>query len=692
MTTYYVDFTLGDDAEDGLSIANAWKTVTKVNASLFNAGDAVLFKAGETWPTELNIPSSGASGNHITFGTYGQTLGLTAWLTGGIDGQGHDYVTFYGLRITDGRLWIDQGESFFHFNYCIIENIDSYAFYGINAPTDIEFNNCVWIRNARYHMATNGAATIKARNCLFLSNRNTDEGPFSIGAGGNLDLDYCFISTYQAVSLTNVTDGGHNIFDVMPKITSYPPTPVVAPRFCLTFDDNYIDEFESMVNGIFSTYGIQATIFVEVGKLSAGQKIQCAAFVAAGHEVSNHSWSHEDLTATEAFVVTSTNTSPTVDVDIATTTITLWCDEVGNRVTYDWSGDKTIADLKTAVVGKGWTITNSVQTGKTRQDILKLDCLSDSAGAQGVPYTTLLDITAPDYKFWDHEVNDAQDEIEAFTGVRPTTMAYPYGFNSAGLITWLKAETTLKSARQVGGAPTTLFSVPIWNFIQRNPGWTTASTEEVVRTYSQKQYMTAIITPGYFLSYDHQTIAAHWLRYGYMIDELQGLGATFLTYAQLVDWIESDHAVVGDNWTKNYDVTGGNYHLLADSPCINEGLNVGLTKDMAGNLFIGLPDIGVFEYGEWNYKKYDILNYQKENQILDNWRDASAPSNPSPGMLFSDSYDDRAYHHCGNNLWHELLSPLFQAAAVADATGAGDLVARINDVLARLRTIGLLET
>ena len=39
-----------------------------------------------------------------------------------------------------------------------------------------------------------------------------------------------------------------------------------------------------------------------------------------------------------------------------------------------------------------------------------------------------------------------------------------------------------------------------------------------------------------------------------------------------------------------------NFHLLATSPCINAGVNVGLTADNAGAPIIGLPDIGAFEY------------------------------------------------------------------------------------------------
>jgi len=40
----------------------------------------------------------------------------------------------------------------------------------------------------------------------------------------------------------------------------------------------------------------------------------------------------------------------------------------------------------------------------------------------------------------------------------------------------------------------------------------------------------------------------------------------------------------------------GDYRLQAGSPCINAGVDIGLTTDYAGNAIVGLPDIGAYEY------------------------------------------------------------------------------------------------
>lgn len=59
-TTYYVSASAGDDTKDGLTAATAWKSISKVNASTFVAGDQVLFKRGDVWREGLFGGRSGA--------------------------------------------------------------------------------------------------------------------------------------------------------------------------------------------------------------------------------------------------------------------------------------------------------------------------------------------------------------------------------------------------------------------------------------------------------------------------------------------------------------------------------------------------------------------------------------------------------------------------------------------------------
>jgi hypothetical protein len=73
-TNYYVKST-GNDSYTGLSDAQAWATITKVNAvwaaGTFAPGDFIYFNRGDTFYGTLTITESGTSSADITVGAYG---------------------------------------------------------------------------------------------------------------------------------------------------------------------------------------------------------------------------------------------------------------------------------------------------------------------------------------------------------------------------------------------------------------------------------------------------------------------------------------------------------------------------------------------------------------------------------------------------------------------------------------------
>lgn len=62
--TYYVDSTTGQDANPGTSDAAPWKTLGKVNGTVFRPGDRVLFRAGRSWIGQL-VPRASRGGRGI---------------------------------------------------------------------------------------------------------------------------------------------------------------------------------------------------------------------------------------------------------------------------------------------------------------------------------------------------------------------------------------------------------------------------------------------------------------------------------------------------------------------------------------------------------------------------------------------------------------------------------------------------
>jgi hypothetical protein len=57
--TYHVDSQTGNDRNDGRSPKTAWKSLQKVNATVFHPGDRILFKAGTRYAGQLKPQGSG---------------------------------------------------------------------------------------------------------------------------------------------------------------------------------------------------------------------------------------------------------------------------------------------------------------------------------------------------------------------------------------------------------------------------------------------------------------------------------------------------------------------------------------------------------------------------------------------------------------------------------------------------------
>ncbi len=70
-TTYYVDSVNGSDSASGTSASKAWKSLRKVNSTIFSAGDKILFKAGASYSGQLYPKGSGSAAHPIKVDMYG---------------------------------------------------------------------------------------------------------------------------------------------------------------------------------------------------------------------------------------------------------------------------------------------------------------------------------------------------------------------------------------------------------------------------------------------------------------------------------------------------------------------------------------------------------------------------------------------------------------------------------------------
>ncbi|MGE5314206.1 MAG: right-handed parallel beta-helix repeat-containing protein [Acidobacteriota bacterium] len=68
LTSYYVASN-GSDSNNGTSTSTPWKSISKVNSTTFASGDAIYFRAGDTFNGQVNVNQSG-----VTFGNYGGSV------------------------------------------------------------------------------------------------------------------------------------------------------------------------------------------------------------------------------------------------------------------------------------------------------------------------------------------------------------------------------------------------------------------------------------------------------------------------------------------------------------------------------------------------------------------------------------------------------------------------------------------
>jgi hypothetical protein len=596
LSAYYVDATAGNNSNNGRTPSAPWQTIAKVNSSTFLPGDYIFFKRGETWNEQLVPPSSGDSTHQITFGAYGTGNPPVITGTGSYNlNNAKSYVSFYGIKFTTRQMYMSAGD-YVYFDYCLnLDHPTSANVYIGGTGTHIYYRNCTNAGAYNTGFQTAGTTVCYVYNSIFVGNGyNLWTAIFS--GGTSVVYDYNMIIGNNRYPGSNVggtvTDGGHNITTLAPGITHYANENCY---FCLTTDDFSDVTFDSAIDSALTATGGKFTKFIVPTMTTAPQITNLIALAAAGHEIAIHSWSHSQYTLTTAFALTSTNADPTIDVDVATTTITLATSTAGNTVTFDYSGDKTIANLKTAVAGKGWTITNTTNIDNN----LQLSSLADTSGAQVVPYSPLLDIVAPNYAYWRDEISDTKDWIVSNIGVTPTTVAYPWGTRNAALDAYCQGVLGLLGGRASTGFTSRLSSINIFAIDTLSASQATFKgdgSEVAVRKAARHCYAYAMYIGGVCILLSHTSAEFSAQQIGWFADEIYTLsGKVFQTFASIVTAIKADHSTADNlTYTKTY-TNIADFHLLTGSSCINAGYYLGLPNDCEGNLIHGNPDIGAYE-------------------------------------------------------------------------------------------------
>jgi len=203
MTTYYIK-NGGNDTADGLSDANAWETIGKVNAQSPSAGDIFSFKRGSTFTDAILRTywsgSSVASIQHVAYDTGARpvfspnnTIPLYT------DGVVRDYLEFNALDFAvtgTGNMAAQVELTNSTFEDCIFRDAVSRGLLLQAGSGNVTVNNCYAHNNGDWGIQLSpGAGTISS--CTLTNNTCSSNGTDGAADHGI----YC----------TTGTQGGHTI-------------------------------------------------------------------------------------------------------------------------------------------------------------------------------------------------------------------------------------------------------------------------------------------------------------------------------------------------------------------------------------------------------------------------------------------------------------------------------------------------
>jgi len=597
--------------------------MTSCQASLSD-GDIIAFKRGDTWAEQLINAHA-----NITFTAYG-----TGWppkFTGASGFSARSNVagqTYYGLWFDELPVYFSSTASGTQVSYCLITTIitnHSGAIQAMGTTANI-YNNIIKSRSLGIYINKSDADVSIINNLMvgggYIAPRISKVAG-SCTAQNNLFFGAHSYPSQYGVN-TGCTDSGGNIGMAWTDdigITDVPQPPAISssysnPKVVIVRDDRqnalvFLADIAAVeARGVTGYRETLADFAYNLSAHTAGTVTSLQAAIDAGHEVVLHSSTGSAIGQAApytAFTISTTNggtNTITIDAGSAKTLTLTSSGNPENNVSIDWSVTrKEVCDLKAALgqstctsltyAGKGWTITPDSNISAS----LSLSSLAD-ATCSSFPCVVALDKGTATNRFFYDEIIAGKAVLEA-TLNRPVYSFMAHQLNDSASRAYIKDSELYKGHRagNVAGTSAYLDGIDIWNVygipsiafansVDTNEATVRANTRTI---YGWAKYSRAVIT-----TYFHTTAYITSEQVGWIADEFKRLGAEFMTFSELMDWIKADHTSAdGITYTKTYIDIPDFY--LRSGPAINAGVDVGLTTDADGKRICGKPDIGAYE-------------------------------------------------------------------------------------------------
>lgn len=232
---YYVSSSEGNDNNSGLHPDKAWKSLEKVNNFVFNPGDQILFKTGDSWEGIFNVNKSGTANNHIIYKPYGSKEKPQIYGSKEITGWKLYMGNIYKASVSDDitQLFIDGRRMKIarcpDKGYININKVNSSnEFSGLDLYGGVNYERATWIGRTSAYTLYSRDVTGSSGQTITLESRptyglGTGEGFFLVNKLAFLDRpgEWCYDPATKTVYFWTPNGDSPNNYTVRGSVHKY---------------------------------------------------------------------------------------------------------------------------------------------------------------------------------------------------------------------------------------------------------------------------------------------------------------------------------------------------------------------------------------------------------------------------------------------------------------------------------------
>ena len=213
-SSYYIDADAGSDTTNGRSIITALASFDSINTAgiTLDPNDNVYLRTDDTWREKPVFPSSGTSGNVITFGKYDSTgesgakpiIDSTGTL---IDFNSQDYIVLENLELRNGLVQINTGTNNI-IRYCEFDSADANALLLDGTSNSVYYN--LFLNATGDAIEVDSVSNTIYNNVIYANDTGIDVDT-TVTIQNNI-INTSTTDDINIVSTSTVT-GGYNIFE-----------------------------------------------------------------------------------------------------------------------------------------------------------------------------------------------------------------------------------------------------------------------------------------------------------------------------------------------------------------------------------------------------------------------------------------------------------------------------------------------